>query len=644
MLAALPLIVFTLTFLHFASTDAWRTSYIKATVVLGLLVVANTEILSLVRLLSLPAVAVTWGVECLLAAFATWQRRGALAERIRAVRSTSIPLSTVFALVPVILILAAVGLTAWVAPPNTYDSMTYHMSRVAHWIADRTIDYYPTNIVRQLDQPPLAEYAVMQLQILSSSDQFANLVQWFSMTGCVVGASLIAQQLGSQVRGQFLAAIVVATLPMAILQASSTQTDLVEAVWLACAFSMALSFVSHNTLQSAAWFAASLGLAALTKGTGYIFAAPLVIAVACWLVVKLRRRLVVPALLMLVIPLLINSGHYVRNQALFNSPIAQPSDSQALVNDVFTPQSVMSNVIRDGVLQFGTPSGSLNNVFQQAIVRIHSQVLHIGVNDPRTTWSGTTFGVNALSFDEDYAGDPLQAMLAVAAVVAALAIAFRRGHPLLAVYAGALVVAFVIFAGYLKWQPWSSRLELPLMVLAAPLIGVTFSRISSIAITTALGVMLIVAAVPWVIDNESRPLVGYRVPRTAAYLPQGANIFTTPRIDLYFAKRHELEAPYSSVAARAQAIACTEIALWSGPDDWEYPLWVLTDRLNGTSRIDQVMVVNESIRASSFGTAPCLLVAVVPNQPPTVDVGGVEFTQTASQNGVGSYEPSKPLN
>lgn len=644
MLAALPLIVFTLTFLHFASTDAWRTSYIKATVVLGLLVVANTEILSLVRLLSLPAIAVTWGVECLVAAFATWRRRAALVERIRTLRGAPLPLATLFALVPVMLILAAVGLTAWVAPPNTYDSMSYHMSRVAHWVADRTIGFYPTNIVRQLDQPPLAEYAILQLQVLTGGDQFANLVQWFSMASSVVGASLIAQQLGSQLRGQVLAAIAVVTLPMGILQASSSQTDLVEALWLVCAFSTAISFVSRSTAHSAAWFAASLGLAALTKGTGYIFAAPLVIAVACWLVVKLRRRLVVPALLMLVIPLLINSGHYVRNQALFNNPIAQPSDSRALVNDLFTPQSVMSNLMRDGVLQFGTPSGSLNNVFQQAIARIHSQVLHIGVNDPRTTWPGTAFGVNALSLDEDYAGDPLQAMLAVAAVVAAIAIAYRRRHPLLAVYAGALVVAFLLFAGYLKWQPWSSRLELPLLILAAPLIGVTFSRVSSVAITTALGVVLVVAAVPWVIDNESRPLVGYRIPHTAAYLPEGANIFNTPRIDLYFAKRHELEAPYSSVATRAQATGCTEIALWSGPDGWEYPLWVLTDRLNGVSRVDQVMVVNESIRAPGFGTPPCLLVVLMPNQPPTVDLGGVEFTQTASQNGVGLYEPSKPLN
>ncbi len=643
MLAALPVLCFAMTMLYFMAANAWRNSFIKAAIVLGLLVVANTEILSVVRLVSLPAVALAWGLECVVAAFVAWRRRSELRDRLHALRGARPGLPILAAIVPIVLILAAVGLTAWVAPPNTYDSMAYHMSRVAHWVADGTIAFYPTNIVRQLYQPPLSEYEILQLQVLSGSDQFANLVQWFSMAGSVVGASLITKQLGAPFRGQLLAAIVVATLPMGILQASSTQTDYAEAFWLVCALSSALSLVSLNTPQSAVWLAACFGLAALTKGTAYIFAAPLVIAIGCWLVIRLRRKLLRPALLIVVVPLLINSGVYFRNQALFHNPLAEPADNQALANAVVTPQSVISNAIRDTVLQFGTPSAGFNNLIQRAVARIHSRVLGIGLNDPRTTWPGRNFGVNALSFDEDYAGDPLQALLAIVAVIAAIAMAFRRGPPLLAFYAGGLVLAVLLFAAYLKWQPWNSRLELPLLVLSAPLIGVIVSRVSKAAFATALSAVLIVAAVPWVIDNESRPLVGYRIPHTAHYVKDGGDIFNTSRIDLYFAKRHELEAPYSSVAARAQEAGCTEIALWSGPDDWEYPLWVLTDQLQG-SRIDQVMIGNESSQAAQFGSAPCLLVAVVPNPPPTIDLHGVEFTQISSQNGVVLYEPSRAAN
>jgi hypothetical protein len=36
--------------------------------------------------------------------------------------------------------------TALLAPPNNWDSMTYHMARVAHWKQNRSVDFYPTNI------------------------------------------------------------------------------------------------------------------------------------------------------------------------------------------------------------------------------------------------------------------------------------------------------------------------------------------------------------------------------------------------------------------------------------------------------------------------------------------------------------------
>src|SRR4029077_8111064 len=126
--------------------------------------------------------------------------------------------------------------------------------------------------------------------------------------------------------------IVVATLPMGILQASSTQTDYVEAFWLACAVSMALGFIAAPTPAAAAWFAAALGLAALTKGTAYIFAAPLVAAMACWMVVRLKGKLVIPAALMIALPLLINSGQYVRNEVLFGNPLAERTENQEIVN------------------------------------------------------------------------------------------------------------------------------------------------------------------------------------------------------------------------------------------------------------------------------------------------------------------------
>ena len=170
-----------------------------------------------------------------------------------------------------------IGLIALIAPPNTNDSMSYHMSRVVHWQQNHSIAHYPTHILRQIVLPPGAELAILHLQILSESDRFANLVQWLSVAAGLCGVSLIAKELGADVRGQILSVVVCATLPMVILQASSTQNDAVEAFWMTC-----LVYFLLVMRRRQEWFypylvGMSLGLALLTKATAYLLAPPFLI-------------------------------------------------------------------------------------------------------------------------------------------------------------------------------------------------------------------------------------------------------------------------------------------------------------------------------------------------------------------------------
>ena len=124
------------------------------------------------------------------------------------------------------------GVIAVLAPPNNWDSMTYHMPRVAHWSQNGSVAHYPTHILRQLWLGPWAEFAIMHLYLLTGGDRLANLVQWLAFAGCAVGAAVVAGELGGGRRARGLAAVACATLPMAIAQASSTQNDLVASFWL----------------------------------------------------------------------------------------------------------------------------------------------------------------------------------------------------------------------------------------------------------------------------------------------------------------------------------------------------------------------------------------------------------------------------
>lgn len=59
--------------------------------------------------------------------------------------------------------------------PNNWDSMTYHLARVAHWIQGRSVEAFPTSIPRQVALGPGAEYLLLALQVVSGSDALAGL-------------------------------------------------------------------------------------------------------------------------------------------------------------------------------------------------------------------------------------------------------------------------------------------------------------------------------------------------------------------------------------------------------------------------------------------------------------------------------------
>src|SRR5262249_49079834 len=166
------------------------------------------------------------------------------------------------------------------AVPTTRDSMTYHLARVAHWAQNRSVAWYPAHVLRQLHPPPWAEFAVLHLFVLAGGDRLANLVPWISIVGSVIATSLVARPLGAPPRGQILAAFVCATIPMGVLQASTTQNDYAASLWLVCLVHFLLALDSCPGVLASAGAGASLGLALSTKGTAYVFAVPFLVSFA----------------------------------------------------------------------------------------------------------------------------------------------------------------------------------------------------------------------------------------------------------------------------------------------------------------------------------------------------------------------------
>ncbi len=189
-------------------------------------------------------------------------------------------------------ILSVVLVTGMLSPPNNWDSMTYHMARVAHWMQNGHLLHYPSHIIRQHYQPPFAELIILHLQILSGTDAFANLVQWAAWAGTLISVSLVTKALGGTAVAQVTAVCFTATLPMAVLQGSSTQNDLVVGFFVITFVYFLLSIQAGFSYGNFFFGGLALGLALLSKGTTYVFVFP-------WLVwfaydALVRRRVSVP--------------------------------------------------------------------------------------------------------------------------------------------------------------------------------------------------------------------------------------------------------------------------------------------------------------------------------------------------------------
>lgn len=585
-----------------------RGAALLAAVAWGVALTLITEALTLLRALDFKGLSLAWAATTLALLFVYLRRvrkPGADASpplgrwRLEVGRLCLLPTSSRVLLAGVALVVVAVGVDALAVAPNTFDSMTYHMARVAHWAQNRGVEHYPTHNLRQLYLSPWAEWAILHAQVLSGGDRLANLAQWCCMVGSLAGVSLIAKQLGADARSQVLAAVVAASVPMGILQASGTQNDYVVTFWLVCFVHCLLLLRARPRLAYALAAGASLGLALLTKGTAYVYAPPFLIWLAFALYRRLGRGFWRPCLAACAMALLLNAGHYARNIDTFGSPLGVDRrghvDGVKLSNDLFTAPAFVSNVARNVGLHAGVPV--VQSYAKAAIDRLHA-LLGLDDKDPRTTFTGTTFQIPHLNTNEDMAGNPLH--LALILLSTGLAYRWRGkagGRRALLVYTACLVAAFLSFCFYLRWQLWHSRLHLPLFVLWSPLVAAALTTIPRRRVADAAAAVLLLLAPPWVLFNTNRPLLRSRALRTAE------SVFRTGRVEEYFNTEPWTRDSYVRAAQALTSRNCSSVGLDVGGDQQEYQLWALLGAHAGAgARLEHVSVTNPSAR--HYGRPP----------------------------------------
>jgi hypothetical protein len=574
-----------------------------ALIVLGVVVSIGTELQSAAGLLNATGSATLW----IIASGAAW----IVARRARGVDThATIDRSALLALWPVALLLALTLVVALCSAPNSYDGLTYHLVRVERWIQQGSLRPFATFNTRQLFMPSWAEYGVLQFELLSGGDRFASMVQWIGFAGACGGAALLARVLGGSTRAAVLAAIVVATLPMAVAQSSGTQTDLTAACWCAVACGFGYRFLGSRRRLDAAFAALAFGLATATKQTGLLFAGaallPLIVLVArrSW-----RSAAAFCAGLCVAIAL-IAGPQMARNAAVFGDPAGDATWRNDAAMQTHAPAQVFVNVLRNLSLHLGTPWSGVNSAVTDGVSGL-SRTLGVNPDDQRTTWN-PKFIPTPWNTHEESAPNPLHLLLIAGCIVALFRSPPRRTSAWIVM---ALAGAFVIFCAELKWQSYNSRLQTPLFVLAAAIAAGELDRLAKVPRQMIIGILLI-GALPVALLGYTRPLLS--IPgNTIAPRP---SVLTTPRSLTYFMYEPALARPYLDIVDRIAASGCGDVGTHTWPDAWEYPVMALTRSLQPTTVFRPIAVPNISARyADQPGKVPCLLLQIWPNagKPPS---------------------------
>ena len=585
-----------------SKSDSLSGAALESFVIFGAILTFSTEILNIFNNVSTAGATKLWMIiliASLILAFIASNKSGSQASPPL---QTSTPdekfrLSDhLLFLTPLLAILSVTLIIALVAAPNNFDSLTYHLARVAHWIQNHNINFYPTNMQRQLFLPPFAEYFILHTVLLSGSDRFVNMPQWICMLISIIAVAKITGFFTKNRIAQIISAIFAATIPMGILQSTSTQNDYVLSCWILLFIYFMFCLIIKRDLSFSNYMLTGLsaGMAILTKPLSLIYLFPFLFLFLS----KTRKRMILAEdlskfLLVIVLILSLNWGHWSRNSQLYENPMGPSDNKVSYINKNLSFRPFVSNVLKNISIHLGTPVNELNHLTENIMIKAH-QLLKYNINDRRSSW--TNFRVRRTSRHEDTAGNPLHLLLIFLSMICI----FKRKHvhrePPAKGYMISIISGFILLSFVFKWQPWQSRLQLPLFLLCSPLLGIALSEKKSLWINCC-AFLLFMVSIPYVLNNSSRPFTGAH------------NIFNVPRDKQYFVNNPEQHFPFKLLSKFITKKGYKSIGLVTTDDKCEYPLWVFLD--DPSIRIEHVNVVNQSRLLTSTSFSPDVIVTMI---------------------------------
>jgi hypothetical protein len=478
-------------------------------------------------------------------------------------------------------IFATLYFVAIVYPPNNWDSLSYHLSRVVHWMQDGSVAFFPTSDSRENVPGPGAEYLILLLQSLTGSERFANTVQTTAFVVVVVWIATVVRYLRAPLALRLPLVVLFATVPSFLLEATTEQNDLCAAA-AALAVVTALRRPLFGTIPRLGYrdgiaLGLAVGASYLVKATALIFVLPLLACTAARLLRaalvdrgrQLRRCAKVAATALLIV-FVVAGPQVIRKTA-----------SHGLMGPIET--EVTFPLSRFSLRRFANPLFTFPHHvpldgFNAWLLRLYVRVSQADPpNGAREGREDGFYAGHSLIQEEDLVGAPLQFAATWLFSIIGLVWAARRRVGAKAALATALLplAGWVIFHWIVRNNLWIARYHAPWFAMA-PISAwgacrwaresTSFRQVSGAAAAAAAALS---AAYGWstLVYNEYRPV-------TTAYLTH------LDRTHSQYLHVPGLEADFAGVLKVAADRGCATLILGFLRDNMiEYPLtWRARER------------------------------------------------------------------
>ncbi|MFT7252420.1 MAG: hypothetical protein ACI9FW_002182 [Flavobacterium sp.] len=537
-------------------------------------VVLITEFLSLFESLNLISVAISWTLFCLLLIYIL----------LRDIKGTFFILKSYKTLVfggyrgfnlyeKTLLWLILIGLLlllfqGLIYPPNNWDSLTYHLSRIMYWLSNESLNHFPTHIIRHLYQPPFAEFLVLNLNLLNGNDYLSNSVQWLFLVFTLVSTWSLLDFFHVNRFYKLLAALLIITIPAVELQSSTTKNDIVCGFFIITALNFSIRTYYETVLKNFIFFGLVIGLGILTKGTAYLFLAPIIVLFGIFMLIKLIQtknlKILLHGFLLIFIVLMINIGHYSRNYKVDGNLLnIDKTESTSYANENRSTKLLISNLLKNAGLHLGYP---FHDEYDN-IIRIIHEKMGYSINNPDANYYGMPYEVAPkIITHEDYATNLIHFILILISFFATLIFGFKNAKKNRKLLLLMFIIAsqIFLFAGFLKWQPWHTRLHIPIFLLSITFVIIVANQLKWFRYILFSSIPLLVYSFCfYFVYNNTRPII------TNAKYTKNLHL-KEDRFNKYFANQPHLRNEYSAILDAINHNHSKKIGFMLS--DWEYPL------------------------------------------------------------------------